>query len=696
MTDTSEESCSFENCINPSEAQCICLIQPKSYCRTHLFKHLEKFDLDHKTQRIANYDQKIWREKAEEINKISTDLMNYKESFKQKIESLLKTDEFYAKIENNLEIARQLTEFLTVNCSKNSLGVAFETKFGQSYEKSLNALKEEILIISKTVDDIKDIFLIKSDDFWKSKVYKEIDNSDYKALCNEITPLNIDYLYSQTILKFFDEIKNFKDSEANLFDNLKDHYFNKTNFCDKEIILSNLADKLSEENQKLLYNIVCLSRKNNSIIQSASNAFSILVKSNYPFTFANFSNVKIPYANLSGKAFYRTNFGNADLSYCNVSKSQLLNCFVNCLNLTGVTQSVSSEQLVIYCVSFSHNENWIAASQLHKILLYASDSPKNPKELSHRDISCAAKSISWSFDDNYLVSGHYEGHMFIWDLLNKENPLLIRLDKYHNEEILSVSWSPIDYRIASGSASQDIKIWDKETSQILYQRYKQGYWILELLWSQTAKYICYRLGNGGIKIIDIENKETLNMHLGSEICGIDWIFYDNYIAFGALKSIKIWDYKTNTICNTSKIEFSSIIKCIKWLADWYLIAAGLENGTIVICSVEENEERNAEFEISFLFKFRGHGSDVRSLTWSCKGSLLASGSHDGTAKIWKIKRNFEEDLNSEATRSLTLITKYENSDNSTIEEAYLQDRPNSVFEEFLWSSEPNIFINLSP
>ncbi len=134
-------------------------------------------------------------------------------------------------------------------------------------------------------------------------------------------------------------------------------------------------------------------------------------------------------------------------------------------------------------------------------------------------------------------------------------------------------------------------------------------------------------GNVGKEIASVETPDTINS-LTSSPSG-------NMIAAGIYKSIYFWgseDLSQIRIIQQPAGEsypYSlAFSPCGKYLASGTWWKRGMKKMSIRLWDVATGEN---------IHTFKGHTTDIQSLTFSPDGTLLASGSYDGTILLWDVK-----------------------------------------------------------
>src|SRR5262249_55566773 len=87
-------------------------------------------------------------------------------------------------------------------------------------------------------------------------------------------------------------------------------------------------------------------------------------------------------------------------------------------------------------------------------------------------------------------------------------------------------------------------------------------------------------------------------------------------------------YYWQRLCHLDQHTFighRSEVHSVCWSPDGARLATGSHDGTAKVWDAAGGRE---------LLTLRGHTGPVRSLAWSPDGARLATGSHDGTAKVW--------------------------------------------------------------
>jgi WD40 repeat protein/serine/threonine protein kinase len=267
-----------------------------------------------------------------------------------------------------------------------------------------------------------------------------------------------------------------------------------------------------------------------------------------------------------------------------------------------------------------------------------------------------------------------------WDRV--ENISLANTLSGHLGQVYSLAISPDGYTLASGSLDNTIKLWNLPNGAP--QRTLMGHsdWVYSVAFSPDGKTLASSSADGTIKLWNPSSAKVRTTLEGHS----DWVFS---VAFspdgrtlasgGKDKTIKLWDIRTGQLKNTLKghTDFVSSVaitpdsqslvsgskdKTIKlWnLARGQLLLSLSDPSNYPVSSVAISPDGNTLVSSSFntisIWNLRnlvanckgaqaclpvrtlsGHVDEIRSITISPDGHTIASGSLDGTLKLWNLQ-----------------------------------------------------------
>ena len=193
-------------------------------------------------------------------------------------------------------------------------------------------------------------------------------------------------------------------------------------------------------------------------------------------------------------------------------------------------------------------------------------------------------SFSISSTDNYIVSGHYDGNICLWD---RKSGVLLNILKGHEKKITDILFYSGDNKIISTSYDNSLKIWDAVSCHCINT--------IELPYNNPT---CISISPDESRLI---------------------VGYKNGF-------ISVFDIKDNKCLHSHRVHYASVNHVI-WTSDYIITASN--DATIKIWNYNE---------WNCLYSLQGHDSEISSIDISPQGNHLASVScWDDTIRIWNIQ-----------------------------------------------------------
>ena len=233
-------------------------------------------------------------------------------------------------------------------------------------------------------------------------------------------------------------------------------------------------------------------------------------------------------------------------------------------------------------VNWNHNDNVYKVIKVcnAEVIPIAEFTP--PMQLGNDTFAFSAERIAFAG----------KGGIYLWDLKHSKVP---RQLTGHTKTVWSLAFSPNGKRLVSGSSERTVRIWDVDRGE-------------EIATIPLKKYL-------------------FPMALAYSPCG-------KMIAGGVFHELNIWcAEKLTLLCSIPQPEDSirpfalTFSPCGRYIASGTWWQKGMEKMAIRLWDVATGEN---------LHTFWGHTSDVEILTFSPDGTILASGSFDGTALLWDL------------------------------------------------------------
>lgn len=221
-------------------------------------------------------------------------------------------------------------------------------------------------------------------------------------------------------------------------------------------------------------------------------------------------------------------------------------------------------------------------------------------------------SVAFSPDEQFLVSGHSDGMVVLWDISGL-SPRLLEINSSHSQERASVVSSQFtrNGRLVTSAHDKVIRIWEIEDEQFrLVREIQSRLEVKSISLSADEQYIAVSGTGLPINIVEVWDMNTGDLinELGPYEKNVYAVAFHpcqpNILAFSP-DSTSIPEVETR-LASTNTIRLWNIL-------------SGSETGVI----------------------FAGHDKEIETLAFSPSGNLLMSGSWDGSVRMWNTSTGSE-------------------------------------------------------
>ena len=251
-----------------------------------------------------------------------------------------------------------------------------------------------------------------------------------------------------------------------------------------------------------------------------------------------------------------------------------------------------------------------------EVLSVASETPMTTLTKHQRYITA----LAFSPTGEHLISGDADGKLSVWSVESWRE--LEELNR-HTKEILTVAFHPNDPRVITTSHDRTASVWDFES----------GEYLASLPLAQESDVSLYRGDQRRIR--RISNRLSQGYIHKSTPRSITFSPSGDIIAGGLDREIRLWEattYETRMVIippDTCQSPFVVIFSpCGQYLVSGSWWQEGQEKVSIRLWEVSTGEN---------IATFWSHPTDIQDLSFLPDGTILASGSFDGTILLWDVK-----------------------------------------------------------
>ena len=236
-------------------------------------------------------------------------------------------------------------------------------------------------------------------------------------------------------------------------------------------------------------------------------------------------------------------------------------------------------------------------------------------------------SVTYSPDEKHIASGSSDTTIRIWDASTGR---LVHTLTGHRGPVNSVAYSPDGKTIVSGSRDKDVRIWDAQKGELLHTLKGHTDSVASVAYSPDGKRVASGSDDDTIRIGDAltgAHIDTLKGHTNSAT-SVTYSPDGAYIASGLWdKTIGIWDTATGDHLLPSLRGHTGWVRSVAYSHDGSRITSGSFDHTVRIWDAQSKATQHT---------LLGHTEAVESVTFSPDDKQIASGSWDNTIRLWDV------------------------------------------------------------
>ena len=235
-------------------------------------------------------------------------------------------------------------------------------------------------------------------------------------------------------------------------------------------------------------------------------------------------------------------------------------------------------------------------------------------------------SVTFSPDGAILVSGAADGTVLLWDLKSRNAAALSG-----HESLSSMALSADSTLLASGSQDGTVRLWDAATRARITTLEGHTSGVGSVSFSFDGAVLASGSWDRTVKLWDVVKREliaSLEGHTGpvtSVSFSPDGVILASAGAWNDA-TVRLWDVGTREQIGILEGHTNEVVS-VAFSPDGALLASagGYEDKTVKLWDVGKRE---------LIATLEGHTGGVTSVSFSPDGKTLASGSSDGTVRLW--------------------------------------------------------------
>ena len=276
----------------------------------------------------------------------------------------------------------------------------------------------------------------------------------------------------------------------------------------------------------------------------------------------------------------------------------------------------------VQSVAFSPDGSRLASGSDEIVRIWNTATGELADELEgHRSL---VWSVAFSHNGGFIVSGSWDGTIRIWNTATCETAYMLT---GHEAEVTSVAISRNDKFVVSGSGDRTVRVWDTATGELLRELKGYGDRVESVAVSPDCQHVAsvslagelWLWTKDGViehKLECLAQKDSYDLAFSNDghriLCNVN---RTEWTTTGHRLFPPDTDNNPGDMGDTLSVAYSPVDREIVY---------GMLHGPVIIWNSETNKTH-----------ILGRHSDiVTSVTFSPDGSCIASGSYDGTVRIW--------------------------------------------------------------